>query len=487
MKVVFVYKEAESLAIEYLSAVLRQHGHQTSLAYESYLLDGEYINIPGAWRRANRPAKVAARIAAEKPDVVAFSVVSDYYQWACAVAEEFKAIRDVPVVFGGIHVTALPHRVIQRPFVDYVVVGESEYALLDLVSGLERGNNPSRIPNVWCKMNGEVARNPVRPPIADIDSLPFPDKSIFIEKVPVYGEIYYALTSRGCPYSCTYCCNNLINKTYGVKNYLRKRSVGNVIEELIQAKSKYPFKMVFFVDDDFVSDRRWLTEFLALYKKEIGTIFRCIGSARHVDYDMASMLADAGCKRIQLGVQTWNEELRRKVCHRYETNEQIIRACRAVKRAGIYLDVDHIFGLPLHEESDYIEAVRQYSRVRPDHINCFWMRYYPGTEIIELARSHNLLTEEDVEAIEEGVERDYFKGGSVKDIEPLARIQALFTLIPFLKPGAIERLLERGWYKWLLKSFLVFLVVPRLIQMPSHKDMWYNFRRSFLKFPPFRK
>jgi radical SAM superfamily enzyme YgiQ (UPF0313 family) len=336
-------------------------------------------------------------------------------------------------------------------------------------------------------MNGEVARNPVRPPIADIDSLPFPDKSIFIEKVPVYGEIYYALTSRGCPYSCTYCCNNLINKTYGVKNYLRKRSVGNVIEELIQAKSKYPFKMVFFVDDDFVSDRRWLTEFLALYKKEIGTIFRCIGSARHVDYDMASMLADAGCKRIQLGVQTWNEELRRKVCHRYETNEQIIRACRAVKRAGIYLDVDHIFGLPLHEESDYIEAVRQYSRVRPDHINCFWMRYYPGTEIIELARSHNLLTEEDVEAIEEGVERDYFKGGSVKDIEPLARIQALFTLIPFLKPGAIERLLERGWYKWLLKSFLVFLVVPRLIQMPSHKDMWYNFRRSFLKFPPFRK
>jgi radical SAM superfamily enzyme YgiQ (UPF0313 family) len=487
MKVVFVYKEAESLAIEYLSAVLKQHGHETSLAYESFIFDSEYLHVPAICRLANRPATMAARIVAEKPDLVAFSVVSDYYQWACAVARELKKICDTPVVFGGIHVTALPQRTVQKPFVDYAVIGEGEFALLDLANALESGADTTGIPNVWCKSDGAVVQNPPRSPIADLNALPFSDKRIFIDRVPVYQEIFYVMTSRGCPYSCTYCCNNLLNKMYGGRNFLRKRTVENVIEELRQAQERHPFEMVFFLDDDFLSDREWLEEFLGLYKRDIGTIFRCIGSARHITRDVAVLLAEAGCKRIQIGVQTWNQELKRTLCHRYETNEQIINACEAVKRAGIYLDVDHIFGLPLHEEADYIEAVRQYARIRPNHINCFWMRYYPGTELVSIAQSYNLLSNQDVEAIEEGLERDYFKGGSVKEIRPLARVQALFTLIPFLGSRTVTMLLERGWYRWLFRSFLFFLVVPRLIQMPFHKDMWYNFRRSLLKFPPFRK
>lgn len=487
MKVVFVYKEAESIAVEYLSAVLKQHGHDTSLVYESCIFDSEYLNVPAVSRRLKRPSKVAARIAREKPDLVAFSIVSDYYRWACAVARELKTISDVPIVFGGIHVTALPRRTIQNPFVDYAVVGEGEGALLDLAQALDSGGDDTHIANVWCKSNAKIIENAPRPPIADLDSIPFPDKNIFTEQVPVYREIYYVMTSRGCPYSCTYCCNSLLNKMYGGRNFLRKRRVESVIEELVLAAKENPFQMVFFLDDDFLSDREWLEEFIRMYKTDIGTIFRCIGSARHIDNEVAALLADAGCKRIQIGIQTWNENLKRDVCRRYETNEQIVKACNAVKKAGIYLDVDHIFGLPLHEEADYIEAVRHYTRIQPDHINCFWMRYYPGTEIINVARDHNLLSDLDMEAIEEGVERDYFKGGSVRDIRPLARIQALFTLIPFVKPRTVNFLLDSGWYRWLFPSFLFFLVVPRLIQMPFHKDMWYNFRRSLLKFPPFRK
>ncbi|UCD58059.1 MAG: B12-binding domain-containing radical SAM protein, partial [Candidatus Hydrogenedentota bacterium] len=327
MKVVFVYKEAESLAIEYLSAVLREHGHETSLAYESFIFDSEYLSIRAIYERANRPAKVAGFIAMEKPDLVAFSVVSDYYQWACAVAEEVKTICEAPVVFGGIHVTAMPQRTIRKPFVDFAVIGEGEYALLDLVNALDSGGDTTNIPNVWCKSNGAIVQNPPRPPIQDLDSLPFPDKAVFTEKVPIYKEIYYVMTSRGCPYSCTYCCNSLLNKMYGSRNFLRKRTPENVIEELRVAKEKHAFKMVFFLDDDFLSDRKWLEGFLGLYRKHIGTIFRCIGSARHIDRDIATMLVSAGCKRIQIGVQTWNEELKRKVCRRYETNEQVIRAC----------------------------------------------------------------------------------------------------------------------------------------------------------------
>jgi radical SAM superfamily enzyme YgiQ (UPF0313 family) len=487
MKIVFVYKEGESLAIEYLSAILKQHGHQTSLVFESFLFDTNYLYLPSVYERARRPAKVAARILEEKPDLVAFSAVSDYYQWICAVAAELKSKSKIPTVFGGIHVTALPAKTLQKPFVDYAVIGEGEYALLDLANALQNGGDVSEIPNVWSKSNGAIIKNPPRLPIADLNSLPFPDKSIFVEEVPIYSEIYYVLTSRGCPYACTYCCNNILHRLYGGRKFLRKRSPQNVIDELKFAQKAYPFKMVFFVDDDFISNKRWLKEFLEIYKREIGTIFRCIGSARRIDDEVASMLAGAGCKRIQIGIQTWNEELKRKVCHRNETNEQVAQACRAIKQAGIYLDVDHIFGLPMHQEADYIEAVRQYARVRPNHINCFWMRYYPGTQIIDIARRENLLSEKDIEAIDEGIERNYFRGGSVKDVKPLAQVQALFTLIPFVSPKVIEALLRWKWHRWLLRSFIAFFVLPRLIQMPFHKDMWYNFRRSLWKFPPFRK
>jgi radical SAM superfamily enzyme YgiQ (UPF0313 family) len=487
VKVVFVYKEAESLAIEYLSAVLEANGHETSLVYESFLFDSEYVSVPAISGRAGRPKKTAARIVAEKPDLVAFSIVSDYYPWACAVAEELKKISDLPVVFGGIHVTALPHRVMEKPFVDFAVIGEGEYALLDLANALEAKRSVSEIPNLWSKSDGTVTQNPPRPAIDDLDSLPFPNKRVFIEKVPIYQEIYYIQTSRGCPYKCTYCCNSLLHGLYHGRSYLRKRTPENVIEELVRSGREQPFKMVFFLDDDFASDREWLEEFLESYKRRVGAIFRCITHPRNIDGSVARMLADAGCRRVQIGVQTWNEELKRRVCHRYETNQQIVRACEAVKEAGIYLDVDQILGLPLHEESDYVEAVRMYARVRPDHINCFWMRYYPGTEIIEFARSHGLLSDQDIEEIEEGAQKDYLKGGSVEDVRPLARVQALLTLVPFLTPRSIEWLLRRRYDGWLLRSFFVFLVVPRLIQMPFHEDMWYNFRRSLLKFPPFRR
>ncbi|NQU09058.1 MAG: cobalamin B12-binding domain-containing protein [Candidatus Abyssubacteria bacterium] len=487
MKAVFVYKDAESLGIESLSAALKHGGHETSLVFESFLFDSPRVGVVTEKKVAERPYVIAQRIVKEKPDLVAFSVVTDYYQWVCSVAETLKSVSDVPVVFGGIHVTALPEQSIANPFVDYIVVGEGEDAIVELAGAIEEGGDAADIANVWSKSGDVVIRNEPRPAIENLDTIPFPDKSIFTDKVPVYKEIYYAMSSRGCPYSCTYCCNSLLNKMYGARRFLRKRSVENMIEELKRAKKKQPFRMVFFVDDDFLSDKKWLREFLELYKRDIGMIFRCGGCARNVDDEVATMLADAGCKRIQIGVQTWNEQLKRDVCGRYDTNEQIFKACEAVKKAGIYLDLDHILGLPLHVDADHIDAVRQYARVRPNNINCFWLRYYPGTQIVEFARSHGLLSDEDVEAIEDGVQENFFRGGSVKDTSFLVKIQALFTLVPFVSEKMILKLLDRQWYKLAPKSFLIFFAVPRLIQMPFHRDIWYYAKRSLFRFPPFRK
>lgn len=138
-------------------------------------------------------------------------------------------------------------------------------------------------------------------------------------------------------------------------------------------------------------------------------------------------------------------------------------------------------------DADHIDAVRKYARARPNNINCFWIRYYPGTQIVEFARSQGLLSDEDVEAIDSGVQKDSFRGGSVKDTTSLVKIQALFTLVPFLSEKTILKLLDREWYKLAPKSFLMFFAVPRLMQMPFHRDIWYYAKRSLFRGALFRK
>ncbi|HQO59180.1 MAG TPA: cobalamin-dependent protein, partial [Candidatus Omnitrophota bacterium] len=159
MKVAFINDSCERLGVEYISAVLKQHGHTVKLFADPQLFNDENFTIAPLAGFFDQQEELLVRVREFQPDLVAFSVVTDFYQWACRLARRVKAVMDVPVLFGGIHATSVPEKVLQQDCVDMVCRGEGEFALLDLVNNMEKGRRDYAIPNIWFKKNGAIIRN----------------------------------------------------------------------------------------------------------------------------------------------------------------------------------------------------------------------------------------------------------------------------------------------------------------------------------------
>ena len=453
MRVTFVYMGAENLGIESLSSVLEKNGHKTTLVFDSALFDDKYYLEIKSLAKMFKYKNIAEDIINTNPDLVLFSVFSDCNQWALDVATKVKKIKNVPIIFGGIHPTSVPHLSIKEDCVDYVVVGESDDAIVELLSSLEKNEPHYHILNVWSKKNGEVISNPVRPLRQDLDSLPYPNKDIFASHVPF--KHYMIATARGCLFSCSFCCHNLLRKIYikDANRYVRRRSPKHVIGELKLAKQKYKFKYVSFEDDIFTYDKKWLREFVPLYKKEIGVPYRAISHPLHVDEEVAQMLKWSGCYKLEMGIQTFNQEVKRKMMSRIETTEEIIRALKACSKHKLNFFVDHMFGFG-ETEQDLQYALSLYNQYRPTRITCYWLQYFPETSVLDKTNA----TEEQRKEAVEGKENAYITGGSVKDKKAVRAIKN----IQFIMKGL--QLYPRWMVKFFINSsiYKVFHLIPPL-------------------------
>jgi radical SAM superfamily enzyme YgiQ (UPF0313 family) len=451
MKVTFVTIGAESLGIEYLSASLKKAGHKVELVFDPGLFDDKYyFNIPFLGNIFNYRKKLIKKVLNSKPDIIAFSVFTDTYNWAIDVAKELKSKTDVPIMMGGIHITSVPDKVIKNPYIDILALAECEEAIVELCDKMEKNEDITNIENFWVKKDGKWHKNEIRSANMDLDTIEFPDKELFADDVRI-KDCYMILTSRGCPFRCTYCSNAFLLDIYKNKgSYLRRRGVDNVIEELKQAKKKFNYKVVSFMDDIFTSDVKWLNEFLERYKKEIDIPFRAISHPLYFNTDIAKKLKKAGCYRVELGLQSTDEEYRKKILKRYETNDQVIKAFKACEEAGLSLMVDHIFGLPQEKEEHLLSAAKFYSDYNIDRIACFWLSYFPKTEIIEIAKNMGEIDDSRIEGINNAKEKMYHDGGSVinkKREKMIKDYDLLFKLIPVLPKSTIKKIIKNKWYK----------------------------------------
>ena len=490
MKIIFVHQGRENLGIEYLSAVLKRDGHQVALACDSGLfgLTDNVFYIPSLEKIFSEKERVIKKIVDFSPDLVGFSVYTDSYRWCCDIARAVERKIDAKIVFGGIHPTLVPEKVIENNFVDFVVVGEGEEAFPELVESLSSGRPSQNIQNVWIKQNGRIIENAVRKPIADIDQLPYPDKAAFEEFIN-YRDDYIILTSRGCVFSCSYCCESYMNKLYSGR-FFRRRSVNSVIAELRFMKEKYDFREVMFNDSIFFTDKVWLRELLQRYKNEIGVSFRCFGNIRYLDEEIAELLKWTGCYAIEFGLQTINEDIRMNVLNRFETQYQCKKAFKICDKFKLRYDIDHMFGLPGEKIEDFKQAAEFYSQLRYlNRIKCHNLTYFPKMRIVEIARSHNILTDREIEDIAGGRIGDFFHLDSIKDFR-LKRMkenfQTLYKILPILSPGMVGYILRRQIYQklHLLPSIIViFLQILVAIKGKDYRFLLYfkNYPRQVMK------
>jgi radical SAM superfamily enzyme YgiQ (UPF0313 family) len=409
MRVLFCYNEVEALGLEYLSAVVKQHGHVTGLAFDPRLFDffrHEYRNA-SLGRLFSFKKEFLKKVRDFEPDVIGFQVLSANYPWSLEMAAEIKkALPNIPIVFGGYHPTASYAPVLEHPQVDYVIKGEAEHAFLDLVEMLESGDVDPNTKNLVMRRRGELVDNDVRPYIDDLDTLPFPDKDLFYEFGSPFNIAHMVMTRRGCPYGCTFCGNNLWRKTYFkddpnymfTPKFLRGRTPENVAHELRTVKEKYGVKLLRVNDDDFTYDERWLARFSEVLG-DAKIPYKCFVNPNSVNETTAHLLKITGCEQVQMGVQSMNPQLRKSM-GRPMPEKIIERAIRCIQNEGIGLFCDQIYGLPGEKEEDYQSMVSFYRRNPVGFVNVYWVNYFPGTDMIQQGVDAGVLSQEQAESLQ---------------------------------------------------------------------------------------
>lgn len=466
MKIVFVAIGVESLAIEFLSSYLKEKGHEVGIVFDPTSFATETIHSPKLAQKLDIKNELIQQIIDQKPDLVGFSVFTLNYQRALKLSRLLKKKSpSTPILFGGIHPTSVPEIVIKEKSVDMVCIGEGEQALDEFL----RKPKSTKIKNIWFKQKNKIIKNPCRPLINDLDTLPFPDKDLFYKIYPGFFEDYYTISSRGCPFACTYCGNNVIRNVYkGLGKPIRRRSPKNIVDELVLAKQKYHPKRVTFVDDVFVQDIEWLKEFARLYKKKVNLPYAMLTHPSFLSLDIAKLLKKSGCYFLLFGIQSASEKIRREILNRFESNEQISNAAKNCHKAGLKFSVDHIFNIPGEGLPEYKEAVNFYYQLDPTIINAYWLQYFPKTEIVNIALKFGKLKKSDVKKIENGLTNTSLVVGiGGKDsFDPsltYSGIQFYFMLMPLLPRWLNKKIIEKEWYLTNFKPPLILNIFLKFI------------------------
>lgn len=444
MKITFVGIGSEQLAISLLSTVLRDEGHETALAFHPALFDYDgFFNIGPLARLLSRTEHVVDKVVAQEPDLVAFSVLTPAYQWSLHVAREIKRRWDVPVIFGGVHPSAVPDICLEEDSVDFVCVGEGETAIVRLCQELATGRHRPKepIPNLIWRDGDRFVRGDPAPFLPDLDALPYYEKDIWNGEIRIQ-DTWMTMSSRGCPYRCTFCFNNFFANLPGKSSgrYLRQRSIDHMLGELVAAKAKWGIRRVDFEDDIFSVHKGWLHDFLIEYRREIDLPFQCLVHPRFVDDDIARWLKDAGCQHVQMGIQSVDDEYKRTHLRRAENDEHLRAALTALHSADLDLKADHIFGLPNEPERAQELARALYSEFPPRRIQTFWLVHLPGVEITTDAVRDGVLSPEEFDRINHGAGGRYHNERGLEEGPRFRRYELLFRLLPLLPRRLQQRI-----------------------------------------------
>lgn len=343
-------------------------------------------------------------------DVVGISVLTEGFRFARRLADDVRhCLPGAAVVFGGAHATLCPEE--SLGVADYVCLGEGERTLLHLVEGLASGADLSGVPGLGMRTpGGGVAVNPPAPLIEDLDSLPFNrydwehfhliderglrrfDREEYTRYSSHHGGDYTIVSTRSCPFSCTYCCNAFLNRMYGNHGRTRKRSVDHVIAELRHAREYIGgLDFVNFIDDQFLTSRRWNREFCARYREEVGLRFIVrLVPGTFTDEDVRA-LRDAGMSHVNAGIQSGSPRTNRTVFRRRFNRDAILEASRICKANGVHPIWDLIIQNELEDDEDRRASLELLLDLdRPYSCNFFALTPFPRTDILRVYRERGI-------------------------------------------------------------------------------------------------
>ncbi|NQV69541.1 MAG: B12-binding domain-containing radical SAM protein [Pseudohongiella sp.] len=384
-----------SIPISSMSAYLKRDFPWVEVILEPVLIlrDEEYYS----------PENYAKTIKELDADLIAFSIMSPHW---FALEPYFTALKtempDLPILVGGYQAMLSQQQTIDNPNVDFICVGDGEYAMGNIVNFL-RGSKEGPVDGMWEKLDDETVYQTEPHQIGDLSALPFPDYDIYAKNgsfedvnTSIFGPtgklVFPVMTGRGCPYRCTYCCNTPILDGWKTKKtFLRKYDPEEMVNELVKLRDKYNVEYFEFWDELFLSNLKFVRAFLEIYKEKIRLPFSINSRVEVMNEEFCKTAAEAGCHTMWFGLESGDEKFRSEMLGRKMKNQQIIDAAANCKNAGIHRLTFNIVGMPLETADNMRETLKLNRLIAPEYF--FFVPYYPlrGTPLYERAEKEGLL------------------------------------------------------------------------------------------------
>jgi radical SAM superfamily enzyme YgiQ (UPF0313 family) len=512
LRILFVYPDNlrgrnKPIGIALLSAVVKARGHEAEVFEQSdYLFKspGEQAGVDLLmFKRFKYPPHLRyvptksvedgfrQVVADYRPDLIAVSV--NYLMFSNGL-HLVRALgkRDVPTIFGGIHVTLNPEEVIAHDEVDMICLGEGEDAFAELVDAMAKGMDITGIPNIWIKREGTIYRNAMRPLRTQLDDLPLCDWSLFPEHhfyKPFVGRIYRGgdlMTSRGCYNSCSYCFYDAYYKAYGTRKHrVSFMSPARAMAEIEQLARKYRVNLVKLRDSDFAARSEEDLREMVRIRREMGPDMPrllCNVYHKHVTREKVRLWRELNIVAVSIGLESGSDEIRRKYLNRRADNEKFFEVCRWIRHAGMRLTTANMMGLPCETRSDIFKTFYVNKKAKVDLADFSILYPFPGTAIHEMVREMGFLKRE-------LSEQTYYRGEAVLDMPQISReelqglmrtcqmyIQGPRWFYPFIRPAEQDTPMGRAYFRVLRRFFYpyIFYVKPPLRKLGSWCEMAFG-------------
>ncbi len=432
MRVLFVYPNLYTQmgfnhGLAALSAVLKEAGHETRLLNQNENLppvpdDADAWELVRDW----------------EPDLIGFSCLTQQYGSALELARalreraELEGVTLPPLVVGGIHPTMVPEEVMRDGVWDHVGVGECEDALLELLRRVEAGEATDDVQNFlsWpggTRPQGDVAaawnHNPVGP-FPDFGSQPLPDYALFdTQRITDLKDGWFSvMTSRGCPYRCTYCLNHRIVDTYKADlnqkvadlGFFRFRDPEFVVRELKHVLETHERVETFLFDDDLFTQNaeHAIAVCDAMVREGIRVPFVVNSHVKRLDPLVAAALGRAGCSILKLGIESGSPRVRKEVLKRHMTQADILDTVESAEENNLHTSGFLMVGLPTETDEERWETVDLLAKTRIGRFRASFFFPFPGTEGWDMTVEGGYVDPEEIDS------KRTFTDGSVLDFGP---------------------------------------------------------------------
>jgi len=390
------------LGLGYIAGVLEKNDYQVKVldclaeGFNNEIKKDKYI-IYGL-----SSAKIKRKIEKFLPDVVGISCpFSLQYPFALEVAKITKEVnKEIITILGGAHPSSVPEEVLKDKEIDFVVIGEGEETIINLLSALKENREFNHIDGLGYRIDERIVINPKTRYIQDLDSIPFPAWHLFpmeeyfkvnmphgIDSRPPSTNM---ITSRGCPARCIFCS---IHSIFGFE--YRARSKDNVISEIEFLKKEYSIKEIQFEDDNLTLDKKRAKEiFKGIIEKKLNISWTAPNGIAlwALDNELIELMKESGCRHIALGIESGVQEVLDKVIHKPLNLKTVKPLIEKLSEVKIKTTAFFVVGFPQETYSQIKNTLRFALSLPVDDINVYFATPYPNTELYNIAKEKGLFT-----------------------------------------------------------------------------------------------